>query len=227
MGLRTGESLLAASFCLLLIAPLDAGQNGRARGQVGDRGRQQSNRSAYDEGFRDGLRQGEADARSGRPFGSGSTSDRSDYRLAFADGYRTGYDRQRAADPFRQDRQHVNQPLRESREHVNEPMRIDRQHANEPLRARPEATVSQPPRAIGRGYREPAVAAGFESGYEKGIEDGRAAERYDPVRHRDYRDAERGYRDAYGARDAYRTNFRSGFRQGYEEGYRAGTRNRR
>ena len=122
------------------------------------------------------------------------------------------------------DRQHVNEPLRQSREQVNEQLRIDRQHANEPFRARPEA---QPSRSIARGVREPAFAAGLDSGYEKGIEDGRDAERYDPVRHRDYRDAERGYRDGYGSRDAYRTNFRSGFRQGYEDGYRAGTRNRR
>jgi hypothetical protein len=93
-------------------------------------------------------------------------------------------------------------------------------------RARREVVVLEQ-RGGGRGYREPAFAAGFDSGYDRGLDDGRDGDRYDPVRHRDYRDAERGYRDAYGSRDAYRTNFRAGFRQGYEEGYRAGTRNRR
>ena len=96
------------------------------------------------------------------------------------------------------------------------------------LRARGQReVVALQQRGAPRGYREPAFATGFDNGYERGVADGRDGDRYDPVRHRDYRDAERGYRDAYGSRDAYRTNFRAGFRQGYEEGYRAGTRNRR
>jgi hypothetical protein len=102
----------------------------------------------------------------------------------------------------------------------------NRQFARTP-RADRDVRVLQQQRATPRGYREPAFAAGFDNGYERGVSDGRDGDRYDPVRHRDYRDAERGYRDAYGSRDAYRTNFRAGFRQGYEEGYRAGTRNRR
>lgn len=77
-----------------------------------------------------------------------------------------------------------------------------------------------------RPQRETAFAAGYEDGLEKGQADGRQGERYDPVRHRDYRDAERGYTESYGSRDAYRDNYRAGFRQGYEEGYRAGSRNR-
>ena len=79
---------------------------------------------------------------------------------------------------------------------------------------------------VGRPYEEPAFAAGYDAGYERGVSDGREGVRYDPVRHRDYRDAERGYTTAYGSRDAYQNNFRAGFRQGYEEGYRAGTRSR-
>jgi hypothetical protein len=82
------------------------------------------------------------------------------------------------------------------------------------------------PQRGSRPYEEPAFAAGYDGGYERGARDGREGERYDPVRHRDYRDAERGYTTAYGSRDAYQNNFRAGFRQGYEEGYRAGTRSR-
>ena len=78
-----------------------------------------------------------------------------------------------------------------------------------------------------RPQRETAFAAGYEDGLEKGHADGYQGERYDPVRHRDYREAERGYTEAYGSREAYRDNYRAGFRQGYEEGYRAGTRNRK
>lgn len=77
-----------------------------------------------------------------------------------------------------------------------------------------------------RVSQDPATAKGYDSGYDRGLADGRDGQRYDPVRHRDYRDAERGYVSAYGSRDGYRTNFRSGFRQGYEDGYREGTRAR-
>ena len=70
-------------------------------------------------------------------------------------------------------------------------------------------------------------ATGFERGYEKGVEDGRDGDRYDPVRHRNYRDGDEGYEGDYGSRDAYRNNYRNGFRQGYEQGYRQGSRNRR
>jgi hypothetical protein len=56
--------------------------------------------------------------------------------------------------------------------------------------------------------------------------DGQDGQRYDPVRHRDYRDGQRGYVSTYGSKDAYKTNFRTGFRQGYEDGYREGARTR-
>ena len=75
-----------------------------------------------------------------------------------------------------------------------------------------------------RVSQDPATAKGYDAGYNRGLTDGREGQRYDPVRHRDYREAERGYESAYGSRDGYRTNFRSGFRQGYEDGYREGTR---
>lgn len=78
-----------------------------------------------------------------------------------------------------------------------------------------------------RGYQDPATTNGYDQGYERGVSDGRDGERYDPVRHRDYRDGDRGYAESYGAKDAYRTNFRTGFRQGYEDGYREGTRTAR
>ena len=78
-----------------------------------------------------------------------------------------------------------------------------------------------------RIYQDSASATGYDNGYGLGLLDGRDGQRYDPVRHRDYRDAQRGYAPSYGSRDGYRTNFRSGFRQGYEDGYREGTRSRK
>lgn len=77
-----------------------------------------------------------------------------------------------------------------------------------------------------RIYQDPASTAGFEYGYGLGLSDGQDGQRYDPVRHREYRDAQRGYASSYGSKDAYKTNFRTGFRQGYEDGYREGARTR-
>jgi hypothetical protein len=77
-----------------------------------------------------------------------------------------------------------------------------------------------------RLYQDSASATGYDNGYDLGLLDGRDGQRYDPVRHKDYRDAQRGYAQSYGSRDGYRTNFRSGFRQGYEDGYREGARTR-
>ena len=96
------------------------------------------------------------------------------------------------------------------------------------------ATVSrqQDNPARGRGnasrvFQDAASLKGYESGWDLGVVDGRDGERYDPVRHRDYRDADRGYASSYGSRDGYQTKFRAGFRQGYEDGYREGTRARK
>lgn len=78
-----------------------------------------------------------------------------------------------------------------------------------------------------RIYQDAASLKGYESGWDLGVVDGRDGERYDPVRHRDYRDADRGYASSYGTRDGYKTKFRTGFRQGYEAGYRQGTRTKK
>jgi hypothetical protein len=86
--------------------------------------------------------------------------------------------------------------------------------------------------ARGRGkppgvYQDAATLKGYESGWDLGLVDGRDGQRYDPVRHRDYRDGDRGYASSYGSRDGYQTKFRAGFRQGYEDGYREGARARK
>ena len=79
----------------------------------------------------------------------------------------------------------------------------------------------RPGRRLPRGYQEPAFEHGYTDGYAKGLADGRDRDGYEPVRHKDYRQADQGYFTAYGSRDAYRNNYRAGFRQGYEEGYRS------
>ena len=75
-----------------------------------------------------------------------------------------------------------------------------------------------------RVSQEPAFARGYADGYDKGLADSRGRERYDPVRHKDYKEADQGYVGTYGTKDAYRNNYRAGFRQGYDDGYRDSTK---
>ena len=88
--------------------------------------------------------------------------------------------------------------------------------------ARPAAL---PP--TGRAYEEPAFARGYADGFRHAQEDRRERRGYDPVTHRDYRDADQGFSRSYGTLDAYRNNYRAGFRAGYDAGYRNDTGRRR
>lgn len=69
-----------------------------------------------------------------------------------------------------------------------------------------------------------AIDHGFNDGYDRGLQDGRDRARYDPVRHRAYRSADRGYETRHGSREQYRIAYRDGFKDGYERGYRDGER---
>jgi len=172
-------------------------QNGRGRGLA---------RDAYDRGYREGLRQGQFDARRGlaadfsrdpvyrdaglgyqRRFGA-RDSYREDFRSGYVDGYRQSYAQLRGA--------------------------------RSAPRLEPDNAQSRPGTS---GYQEPAYARGYSDGFRQGQSDGRDGDRYDPIGHRDYRDGDQGYYGSYGSRDAYKNNYRAGYREGYEEGYRTAT----
>jgi hypothetical protein len=79
----------------------------------------------------------------------------------------------------------------------------------------------------GRADEEPAFARGYTDGFRHAQEDRRERRRYDPVAHREYRDADQGFSRSYGPLEAYRNNYRAGFRAGYDAGYRDETARRR
>ena len=154
--------------------------------------------NAYEQGYHEGLHHGERDGRAGLTFNPGHDA-RLQVRGPGQGAFRQGY-----LDGYR---------LGYDRYSSRGRGRGARQNRG--------VTVWSP-----RGYADP-FTVGFDRGFEKGLEDGRDGDRYDPVRHRNYRDADEGYRNEHGSREAYRTNYRAGFRQGYEDGYRQGTRSRR
>jgi flagellar biosynthesis/type III secretory pathway protein FliH len=157
-------------------------------------------RAAFDNGYREGLRLGERDGRTGARFHfqNERTFQRADrgyhrsmgdierYRQAFRSGYSSGY-----SDGYERFARNVRGPV-----------------------ARP-------------GYRggraaHPAVQSGFDDGYEKGLEDARKRRSFDVLRHKWYRSGDRHYQNRYGSREQYRDVYRDAFKSGYERGYREG-----
>ena len=202
MGARHWKTLLAAiTATVALTVPAGAQTTGSR---------------AFDRGYREGIQQGEQDARGGRAFGieinrvyrdgdrgyenrdGGRDWYRSEFRRGFNSGYRQGFDRIR----------------------VN--VQVGR---NDGYDGRDDRW-GRGPRAQ-RGYQEPAFARGYSEGWDQGLNDRRDRDRYDPAGHREYRNADHGYDRGYGSKDAYKNNYRSGFRQGYEDGYRDGNGRRR
>ena len=77
------------------------------------------------------------------------------------------------------------------------------------------------PNERGRGeYSSVPLDNGYKDGYDKGREDARENDSYDPVRHSRYRSADRGYNQRYGTKEEYKNIYREGFRAGYDDGYR-------
>lgn len=76
------------------------------------------------------------------------------------------------------------------------------------------------PNDRGSGYNSVPFQNGTRDGYEKGREDARDNDSYDPVRHSWYRSGDRGYNNRYGTRDDYKLVYREGFEAGYARGYR-------
>ena len=64
------------------------------------------------------------------------------------------------------------------------------------------------------------MAAGFNDGFEQGIDDARDGDRFDPIRAKDYREGDNGYDKRYGTKAQWQIAYRDGFRAGYERGYR-------
>ena len=191
---------LAAALVTLLGVPAAEAQFRRDRN---DNWQRTVGSEAFERGYRQGIRSGERDARDGR-----DSDFRRDREYRDAD---QGYDRRWGTrDEYRNVfRRGFAEGYRDGFQ------RSARGGANRPGNDRRFGAT-----------QEPASARGYSDGYEKGLEDRNDRDRYDPVRHGDYRDADDGYYREYGPKDAYKNNYRAGFRQGYDEGYRDGARRR-
>lgn len=170
----------------------------------------ESDRYAYDNGYRRGQSHGESDARRGRDFRIMRDDDYRDadkgyrrswgsidaYRRVFRQGYSAGY-----AESYRRYR--------------GDGWYRDR---NYPGYSIPEARPFPYPRS--GGYSSFAAEVGYRDGVEIGRDDAHDRRAYDPYRAKRYRDGDHEYNDRYGARDEYRQEYRAAFQRGYDQGFR-------
>ena len=173
-------------------------------------------RRAYDYGYREGLEQGNNDARRNRSFSPErhgefrdaddgfrrGDGDRSFYRQNYRQGFQVGY-----------------------RESYN---RIARSNGGYGVYGNRGGVyggpVYQDPRVVTPrgGYGNYAAQVGYRDGFDAGRNDARDRNRFDPVRSKRYRDGDHDYNNRYGDRELYKRDYRVAFEQGYREGY--GTR---
>lgn len=189
------------------------------RAEYGDRqSYSDSRRAAYDNGFREGAKQGEKDGRKGNVFAyqDEKTFQRADkgysrdygeierYRQSFRSGYAAGYSEsyQRYGSRYRNDNGRYGNTY---------------PRGNGRYDTRPGY-----PQQGGGYYYNPAFDNGTKDGYEKGAEDARKNRSYDVLRHEWYREGDRHYERNYGSKDEYKNVYRRGFQEGYARGYREG-----
>jgi hypothetical protein len=172
----------------------------------------EAERRAYDTGYREGVQEGQNDARRGRDFSYSrhneyrdaddgyrrGTIDRDSYRRSFRSGFQTGY-----SESFNRYARNNNNPR-------GNPYPGDRGGYSNPSN---------------RGVvRSQAAAVGYRDGVDAGRDDARDRDRYDPVRAKRYREGDHDYDSRYGSRDEYKREYRAAFEQGYREGYGASRR---
>jgi len=164
-------------------------------------------RAAYDRGFREGVREGEKDGRSRDPF---RYEDEGDYRRGDI-GYNRSYG------SIEQYRHTFRQGFADG---YNEGYRRFSRGYGPSGRYGPYENRGYGGYPAGRGGYLTPFDVGARDGYEKGREDARDNDRFDPRRHKWYREGDHDYNGRYGSRDRYKDEYRRGFTQGYERGYR-------
>jgi hypothetical protein len=184
---------------------------------------------AYDNGYRSGLEQGARDVGDGRAFDlrrhdqyrdgdrgyDRRYGNRGQYKQAFRDGFERGY----REGYSRYGRQGRAVPRDRGYGAYGYPGQGRYPNAGRyPTYPRDRGGYGSA--RGGYGYYSPASDKGFSDGYEKGLDDGRDRDRFQPERHKWYREGDRGYKSSFGSRDRYKVEYRDAFRQGYEQGYR-------
>jgi hypothetical protein len=176
-------------------------------------------RRAYDKGYREGIEEGQNDARRNRDFSYQRHDEYRDadegfhrgdgdinlYRSSFRQGFQAGYN------------ESFNRYARNGRDRDRDYPRV-----NTPY---PNGGYGYPNGGYGGGRvytTSPAAQNGYRDGIEAGRDDAHDRNRFEPVRAKRYREGDHDYNGRYGSRDEYKREYRAAFEQGYREGYGRG-----
>jgi hypothetical protein len=172
-------------------------------------------RTAFDNGYRDGRKRGEQAARANRPF---DVQRERDYRNAEAGYNRSLGDRNRYRDHYRGG---FTQGYREGYQWRDT-------NRSYPAGGRDDARGwgygGNGDYGNNGGYRGTASYGAYQNGasdgYRKGLDDVNDRKRPDVSRHKWYRSGDHDYDGRYGAKETYRIEYRRGFEEGYSRAYR-------
>lgn len=70
-----------------------------------------------------------------------------------------------------------------------------------------------------RGGYDVAAELGYRDGLKTGIKDAREKHSFRPTDHDQWKDGDRGYRDALGNKGAYKASYRKAYEVGYRDGF--------
>jgi flagellar biosynthesis/type III secretory pathway protein FliH len=184
----------------------------------------QAFRLGYDEGYKDGARQGQNDYRAGRGYGNrserygkaddgwrNSIGHRGDYRKGYQQGYDAGY---RSANQGYGRGDSGRYPDRYPDSRYPDSRYPDSRY--------PDSRYPYPQNTRYNHAFDMGVERGYRDGQEKGLEDYRKNRNPDVSRHGDYRDADDGYKSSYGDKRDYESGYRRGFEQGYRDAFNGG-----
>jgi flagellar biosynthesis/type III secretory pathway protein FliH len=205
-----------------------AGLSDMNRPSYADEARQpynESRRVAFDNGYREGVKEGDRDARSRNTFNyqdertwqradkgyHRSFGDRQRYEQTFRSGFASGY-----SDAYRRFAPSYGAGGSGG---IYPNTRGGPGYPGQSGYGYPGQGGYGSPGQGGSGF-SPAFSNGVNDGYEKGREDARDRDSFDPLRHKWYREGDRNYRSSYGPRQYYENQYRQGFKEGYERGYR-------
>ncbi len=190
-------------------------------------------RIAYDNGRREGFRDGEDAARDRKPFDLERQKDfrnadrgynrsygdkdryRSNFRSGYADGYREAYDRYGYNGGY----------------YGGRSVPRDRGWGYPaPYPNQYPQTYPRYPNGGNGGYggygygTNIAFQNGLNDGHEKGLDDLRHGRAPEYARQKWYRSGDHDYNSRYGSKEAYKDQYRRGFQEGYNRAYREGRR---
>jgi hypothetical protein len=226
MNARFLTMTLIPALGLMLAAAGPAGAQSRVFGNTGaayERGDYRApyadaQRTAFDNGYRDGRKRGEQAARENRPF---DVQRERDYRNA-DDGYnRSLGDRNRYRDNYRGG---FTQGYREAYQRRDTRGSYPGGSRDDSRGWGSGGNGGYGAYGDNRGYGGTASYGAYQNGasdgYKKGLDDVNDRKRPDVTRQKWYRSGDHDYDSRYGPKESYRVEYRRGFEEGYNRAYR-------